>query len=335
MAADKKQRTLSAIGALPANLHEAARAEYLAQFAFSAFGSSAPILRTEDHGFDFFCSLTRREGKRLWPDGYYAVQVKSLSGTADPEPWTFSTADSVKWFAEYPAPLFLCTVHKKTARLQVYQNLVRFGVAVSGELPEQLTLVPGGRGSEASGPYGMDPVTGNYLLGSPILDFTVPDVLDNDRLSELKCVLKFWVDIDAENIHRYHTGLRTMRAPWQYDTNAVPQSMMELGMRLTPAPVRLQQERLVTEILEGLVGARLERSDRTGALLAALQVRHRHVPGQEVSWTEISNLRAQTRLNAATGTDPDAHDGAPLDVLLENLAQTVEDSAGANASDGG
>ena len=325
---------MSAIGALPANLHEAARAEYLAQFVLSAFGSSAPILRTEDHGFDFFCSLTRREGRRLWPDGYYAVQVKSLSGTADLKPWTFSTADSVKWFAEYPAPLFLCIVHKKTARLQVYQNLVRFGVAVSGELPKQLTLVPGGRGSNASGPYGVDPGTGNYLLGDPILDFTIPEVLDDDRLLELKRVLKFWVDIDAENIRRYQIGLRTLRAPWHYVTNVVPERMMELRMRLTPAPVRQQQERLVTEILEGLVGARLEDSDRTGALLAALLVRRQQATGQEVSWTEVANLRADTRLNTATGTDPEAHDGAPLDVLLENLAQMVEDAA-ANEPPGG
>jgi hypothetical protein len=327
LAAEQEQRKLSAIGALPANLHEAARAEYLAQFVLSAFGSSAPILRTEDHGFDFFCSLTRREGRRLWPDGYYAVQVKSLSGTADPEPWTFSTPDSVKWFTEYPAPLFLCTVYKKTARLQVYQNLVRFGVAVSGELPEQLTLVPGGRGSGASGPYGFDPDTGNYLLGDPVLDFTIPEVLDDDRLNELKRVLKFWVDIDAENIRRYQIGLRTLRAPWQYVTNAMPEGMMKLSMRLTPAPVRQQQELLVTEILGGLVGARLEDNDRIGALLAALQVRLRQAPGEEVVWTEVSDLRRQSRLNTATNTDPNAHDAAPLDVLLDNLARMVEDDA--------
>jgi hypothetical protein len=46
-----------------------------------------------------------------------------------------------------------------------------------------------------------------------------------------------------------------------------------------------------------------------------------------VVWTEVSDLRRQTRLNAATSTDPNAHDGTPLDVLLDNLTRMVEDDA--------
>ncbi len=327
--ADVKKATQT--GMIPFGFHEAARSEYLAQYVFTAFGTSSPVLRTEDHGVDFHCTLTRQEGTGLWPDGYYAVQVKSMSGKAKPKPWTFRTPESVRFFVEYPAPLFLCMVDKKAAQLKVYQSLVRFGVTVSGELPAQLTLIPTGRGPDALGPYGgPDPVTSNYLLGDPVLDFTIPDLLDEEKFIKLKAVLKYWVDIDSKNIDRYRIGLRTLRAPAHYSTNEVPgpDTMMDLRMTRTAPPVRERQEALVREILEGLVGARLEDGDRVGALLAALQVRHYRDTSQAMRWPEVASLRANTRLNAATGADPEASEDVPLDVLLNRLAETVENHTG-------
>ena len=46
---------------------QGSRSEYLAQYVFSMFGTSVPVLHQEDHGIDLFCSLTERKGRRSWP----------------------------------------------------------------------------------------------------------------------------------------------------------------------------------------------------------------------------------------------------------------------------
>jgi hypothetical protein len=66
-------------GAIATGLHEGSRSEYLAQYVFSMFGTSVPVLHQEDHGIDLFCSLTERKGRRSWPVAYYSVQVKSTA----------------------------------------------------------------------------------------------------------------------------------------------------------------------------------------------------------------------------------------------------------------
>jgi hypothetical protein len=77
-------------GAIAANFHEGSRSEYLAQYVFSAFGTSVPVPHQEDHGIDLVCTLTERKGQLAWPVADYSVQVKSTDG-----PWEFSTPDSV------------------------------------------------------------------------------------------------------------------------------------------------------------------------------------------------------------------------------------------------
>src|SRR5579871_262979 len=91
----KKKR--SQTGSTSANFHEANRSEYLAHYVFSSLGTSVPVPRPEDTGLDLYCTLTKRIGQRIWPQAYYAVQVKSTM-----DPWTFDGQDSVKWLIEYP-----------------------------------------------------------------------------------------------------------------------------------------------------------------------------------------------------------------------------------------
>jgi hypothetical protein len=93
---------------IASNYHEGGRSEYLAQYVFSAFGTSLPVLRQEDHGIDLYCTLTERKGPMAWPYAHYSVQVKS---TADP--WHFEGRDVVDWLLDYPAPLLFCIVSKR------------------------------------------------------------------------------------------------------------------------------------------------------------------------------------------------------------------------------
>src|SRR5215510_4078379 len=66
-------------GSYAPNAREGARSEYLAQYVFSRFGTSLPVLRQEDHGLDLHCTLSERKGRRAWPVAYYSVQVKSTN----------------------------------------------------------------------------------------------------------------------------------------------------------------------------------------------------------------------------------------------------------------
>ena len=97
-------------GSYAPNAREGARSEYLAQYVFSRFGTSLPVLRQEDHGLDLHCKLSERKGRRAWPVAYYSVQVKSNN-----RPVLCSSRDSVEWLVGYSSALQLCVVDKKLA----------------------------------------------------------------------------------------------------------------------------------------------------------------------------------------------------------------------------
>ena len=61
-------------GALGYGWHEGSRGEYLAQYFLTALGVSAPVIRQEDIGIDFYCALARNEDKKLTFHSPYIVQ---------------------------------------------------------------------------------------------------------------------------------------------------------------------------------------------------------------------------------------------------------------------
>ena len=69
-------------GALGYGWHEGSRGEYLAQSFLTALGVSAPVIRQEDIGIDFYCALTRKENKKLTFHSPYMVQ-QGASGSKD------------------------------------------------------------------------------------------------------------------------------------------------------------------------------------------------------------------------------------------------------------
>lgn len=71
---EKKPRMTGAIAAGP---HEGSRSEIIADYLFASWGPVTPVRRQDDHGFDLFCTLAQRIGKRAIVTDYYAVQVKS------------------------------------------------------------------------------------------------------------------------------------------------------------------------------------------------------------------------------------------------------------------
>ena len=179
-----KKKTVSHTGSQVHGFHEGSRSEYLAHYAFSSFGTCIAIPHQEDTGIDLNCTLTKRVGKRIWPQVYYSVQVKSSD-----DPWVLDGKESVSWFIQHPSPLFYCVVTKKEARLRVYQTSPRFHAYAHPPLPARLELIPGN--DTVGTPTQWDRETATFQLSAPILDFTVAQMGEDGFAENAQDVLNF------------------------------------------------------------------------------------------------------------------------------------------------
>src|SRR5262249_40532252 len=151
----------------------------LAHYVFSSFGTSVAVPHPEDTGIDLHCTLTQQVDRRMWPEVYYSIQVKS-----DDKPWELVSLESVQWFIAHPLPLFYCIVTKKGSRLRVYQASARFHLYVHPPVQTHLELIPG----EGTGgvPIEWDGVSTALQLGAPILDFKLSDLDDDGFHAKVK-----------------------------------------------------------------------------------------------------------------------------------------------------
>jgi hypothetical protein len=266
----------SSPGAVAANLYQGTRSEYLAHYVFSIFGTATLVPHQEDYGLDLFCTLTRQSGGRAEPYAYYSVQVKSTI-----DDWIFDGKGSVKWILEYPAPLLFCHVDKKSAQVTVYQLTTRFQAALSPDLPERLKLVPGkvGKTDGTHKPplsWVHDAHDGTLQMGPPILQFTIADLLDDQKYETIRTVLDYWILNDLRNILRQQMAMRSAAGPTSYETNVNPSesgfgNFLELATSLD-IPDRAKWT--AAEHLTWLGNMMLLKGDQVGALVAALMVRH-------------------------------------------------------------
>src|SRR5213076_2783758 len=115
---------------MPATLafgfHESNRGEYLAQYFLSALGVSAPVIRQEDIGVDFFCSLAREENNRLTFHSPFMVQQGAAGakafiygGYTKEEVWHSA---SIEWLFSQELPLFVCVTDRSKARFKLYST---------------------------------------------------------------------------------------------------------------------------------------------------------------------------------------------------------------------
>lgn len=219
----------------------------------------------------------------------------------------FDGADSVQWLLRYPAPLLLCIVDKSAARLMVYQLTARFQAAVLTDLPARLALVPGQPG-DGRVRIGWD-ADGKLALGAPILEFTISELLDDERFSLFGEILCFWVLNDMGNIRRQQMGTRSASGPSRYKTNEIPPGATgTFSMVLVPPDARTAAEATAADHLDWLARVMLTDGDRLGALLAALLLRHLipqsdlRTPGKPAPEDLYMRLREDGRLDAAAGT---------------------------------
>jgi hypothetical protein len=162
-------------------------------------------------------------------------------------------------------------------------------------------------------------------LGTPILDFTLDELSDPQRVAQLGEVLRAWVTVDQANIRRRDMGIRSWSMPPDYTTNEIP----PVGGRATASltgltpQIRALADETAVDLLNWLGEAMLNDVDRVGAVLAGMLCRHllgdqARVAPEEVPWL-YSKLRTGGWLDAATGAS--GYVTASLDKLLRELQE--------------
>jgi hypothetical protein len=201
------------VGAIVANFHEGSRSEYLAQFILASFGTAVAVPHHEDHGVDFFCTLTETVGQMAWAKASYTVQVKS-----DLKPWAFQSAESVAWLIKHPLPLFLGVIDKKTATLRIYHTAPRFCIWGLGYLPERLEMTPTEETVGVSTQWSED----HKFPLVPILAIDIVKLADDDYWRNARRILEFWIESENSNLTRIRVGQLSWKMPDSFETNALP-----------------------------------------------------------------------------------------------------------------
>lgn len=198
-------------GTIAANPHQGTRSEYLAQYVFSAFGTSIPVPHPEDSGVDLYCTLGEIIGKKILVSDYFMVQVKSIKNHL-----TYSGDDEIFWVASHKYPLLFCFIDKALSRIEIYQS-TRISLLRLEQKLESILLVPDHDAEDII--YSSQSREATVPLGKPILSFTVEQIADSRWVGIARNTLKSWVMLDQENIDLRSTGFRTFRFPQSYETN--------------------------------------------------------------------------------------------------------------------
>lgn len=198
---------------VPYGCHEGSRSEYLAQYVFASWGTAVVIPHQEDHGIDLTCTLMERVGKLYLARCPYTVQVKSSL-----DPLVFE-GEEVEWVVRHPLPLYLCIVNKAEAHISIYHTFPRFATWSLGELPDRLVMTPAPATPGVVGRVHHCSLDYSFSLDQPILDFTLPQMLDNAFWANARRVFQHWVDMENDNLTRIRAGLLKCRMPGEYRTN--------------------------------------------------------------------------------------------------------------------
>lgn len=187
-------------GLIPPNPRTGNRLEYLAHYILSKFGTAVPVLRQEDVGVDFYCSLGKDEPVGITLADSYAVQLKSgddpcleLGGKTRGGTWRDY---ELKWFLNLEFPLLFGVPYEKEKRLNLYAtSLVRW-ITTKPKLPYLVRIKPGEPGvskgdihpdhepkdaEQADLPDTCDGLIHTYHIGPPIVSCSLAD-LDDEKL---------------------------------------------------------------------------------------------------------------------------------------------------------
>jgi hypothetical protein len=169
-------------------------------------------------------------------------------------------------------------------------------------------------------------------MGPPILQFTLDQLYEDDMARLIGDVFDYWIVNDLRNILRQQIGMRAASGPPDYATNEVPppSGFGTFSMTRVSTEVRERAEKTAAEHLDWLGEVMLADGDATGALLAALLVRHLVADEnpRELGFSPVS-LHGQLG-GIAQQAFPDVGGGSsvagPFDTILADLKRRMQGS---------
>lgn len=212
----KNSKRKKTTGSIARNFHQGSRSEYLAQYFFTAFGTSVPTPRQEDSGIDLHCTLGEVRGKLLFVSNYFSVQVKSTTEAIE-----YHSQKSCDWLLSHNYPFIVCVVNKKENQIELYQT-----AQLSRLFPKSnincivLRFAPKDIDKDD---YLLEPSPSKriILLGNPIIRVNISKLCDSYEVEKYRIILKKWIELDYANISRRQMGLNATVFPKRIVTNSL------------------------------------------------------------------------------------------------------------------
>lgn len=184
------------------HLAEAIALDYLRPFAFVA-----PSPNPDDIGFDAVATLIREEGRRLYAEESFLVQVKSRSF-----PPVVYTGPQLDWLRELELPFFFLRANLLTSRFELFS--IAHGSRDPNFRDRSVVTFTANKA-----PLRLDGESMEVGLGDPILEWGPKEAFDPNFRQQAYCILKEWVSREREGIAKRNLGM-AHRMTW--NTNEVP-----------------------------------------------------------------------------------------------------------------
>jgi hypothetical protein len=196
------------------------RAEYISQGIFSALGYSLPVLRQEDFGIDFLCTVVEQSGKVSFPTKSFTIQLKTSHENIV---YDISNPPKVKWLLENNLPFFICYFDMTANRVDFYSTSMLSNFLISK--PDKVTKIA----------FKMDPLSGACVIpyhehkkgnkifridmGKPFLSILISDLTNDLLIKKYRIIITNVLKREYENIVYRNLNLPFMRWLHDYETN--------------------------------------------------------------------------------------------------------------------
>ena len=165
-------------------------------------------------GHDLLCALAERDGNLLRAGPTFTVQIKS---NRDPIP--YENKYEIEWLSNQENPFFVCVAHRRTLSIDLYSTW-NIHNSYLYKRAEQIILVPGNENDEYARPYPPESREQQTVpLGRPILQIGVKDIMDVDKVSAFRKILRDWIEFERQNIVNKQAKMHWIEGPLKYETN--------------------------------------------------------------------------------------------------------------------
>jgi hypothetical protein len=245
------------------NFREGDRAEYLANYLLSGIGLVTPVLRQEDIGIDFYCTLADNETGNLSFNHQFLIQAKSdkkdiiFGGLNNKGKWK---EHELIWLKNRESPIFIAVVDKTKIEMEIFSiSPLRF---IEHENPNFAKVIFRFRKDDDDSDIGRptneekEELNGlgdcsEYIvdLGFPLLKIT-NDCFDNKpELKEIKNNFRQLIKVEQENLVFNRLNLPYFKWVLKKTDNKIGYGWMHYDYEKAPIPV----EELIKPLSQSLI----------------------------------------------------------------------------------